>query len=658
MKHRLPLLLVAVFLIAPVFVQNSNALTVTESDSFTMQIDTSLTGSDGDYDEYTEHEWETRTYHVTSASDARVDWEMSRIYSFTSNEGGDFSEETQHTFAVDPRDGSYLDNTRDAPASYVEYYTYDNIWFQIDPNATEDSTIHILGYDYTVVGPTTVFLDLLNAVDVIEVSIDDAYKFVSDNEYDPDGFFHMWFDESYYFDPVSGYIVMYEWWAICQTSVGYFNWHEVGYVTSTSFELQQNQSATTSRIVSIFFYLFAFIAIIVGLSHLVKRSWKRQVDHALDIISGDVHPPKAAPGDVAPTLWNPLTLDYRRLLENTPESDMVSLASGVYIIIEPDNRIAVVDTKGKQHLNNLVFTSKEESIWLLYRLALGAIARDSAEYELCVGTFPDLQGYIEPVSELVAPDPHAEEVFHGLTSDKEGEYAEVSRLMARRKVLDYSLGQAPLSPESHLKKLRQVQKYGPSSVLLVGDDDLLSISLARGGVEVTLVEIDPYTCALIQRLAQQESLPITIYQTDLRAPLPMNLPGGFDLFVADPDFTIEAFGLFLSRGLSQIQQGGIGLINFQNSRSQRFKADYMLEKLNVDVRERVKETWTYTIVRNRVAYTTYSGKYSHTNYREEVALATAPYSSVMFAIRRTPDTWIVLPAEAGLHGPEYAIYDF
>lgn len=658
LKRILTLLVLSTFLVGFVFLINVDALTINETDSFTIQIGTHLNGLTRDYEDYVEDEFETRTYSVVHVDENRAEWEMSRIYSFTSNEGGDFTDESEHSFIIDPRDGSYLDGTFDGPLGYLTYYTYDNIWFQIDPNLPEGSSVHILGYDYTVIGQTTVFIDLVNAVDVIEVSIFGVSQTVSDYEYDPDGSFEMVFSERYFFDPTTGYIIMYEWSADCYTSVGNFEWSEVGYITTTSYEIQYNQLATTGRVILYLIMSFAFIGVVVGVIRFTKRSWRNQVDHALGIISGEMKPPKAKPGEVAPSLWNPLSIDYHGLLENLPETGAVTLKSGVFIVLEPDGRIAVVDTKGKRDLGNLVYTSKEESIWLLYRLALGVFAHDSAEYELCMGTFPNLQSYIEPTAEVAASDMHALDVFETLTSKKHDDYTEVSRLMARRKILDYSLGQAPLTPESHLKKLKQILEHRPKSILLVGDDDLLSISLARRGIEVTLLEIDPYTCALIQELTEQENLQITIYQTDLRAPLPVELSGRFDLFVADPDFTIEAFALFLSRGLSQIRQGGIGLINFQNNRSQRYKADYLFERLDVDVRERFKETWTYVIVRNKVAYVTGTGKYRHTNYRTEVALATAPYSSVMFEIRRTPDTKIVLTAEMSLLGPEYAIYDF
>ncbi|MHA1216800.1 MAG: bis-aminopropyl spermidine synthase family protein [Candidatus Thorarchaeota archaeon] len=191
----------------------------------------------------------------------------------------------------------------------------------------------------------------------------------------------------------------------------------------------------------------------------------------------------------------------------------------------------------------------------------------------------------------------------------------------------------------------------------MGDDDLLSISLARRGVEVTLVEIDPYTCALVTLIARSEGLPIRVVQCDLRDPLPIDI-GVFDLFVADPDFTIEAFALFLSRGLSGIRTGGIGLINFEATRSQAYRAEYLLERLNVEVLSKPQEMWSYVVLSNVVATGGHvSAKYVSVDYSKRVCLAEAPYRSVMFVIRKNPETMVALPPDATLMAPDSVIYD-
>ena len=184
--------------------------------------------------------------------------------------------------------------------------------------------------------------------------------------------------------------------------------------------------------------------------------------------------------------------------------------------------------------------------------------------------------------------------------------------------------------------------------------------LARKGINVTLAEIDPYTCALIAGISQAEKLPVTIHQIDLRNPLPPKIVGKFDLFVADPDFTIYAFGLFLLRGLSALKPNGIGLINFENSKAQSTKARLLLQALNIDIVNEFTEPWTYVILRNidvAVGSSGY-GKYSYVDYETEIELGEASYTSVMFVVKKTDQTKQILQANQTFDDPTQSIYDY
>ena len=86
----------------------------------------------------------------------------------------------------------------------------------------------------------------------------------------------------------------------------------------------------------------------------------------------------------------------------------------------------------------------------------------------------------------------------------------------------------------------------------------------------------------------------------------------------------------------------------------------MLELLQVKVLQEVTESWTYNILQNvqvevgrrRV------GKSVHIDYRTDIQLSEARYSSLMFRIQRTKDTQIVLPAHQDFAGDRDSIYDY
>ncbi len=248
------------------------------------------------------------------------------------------------------------------------------------------------------------------------------------------------------------------------------------------------------------------------------------------------------------------------------------------------------------------------------------------------------------------------------------EFRQVSHLLARRKVFDYTLGQAPLTPASYLKKLYHVMKFHPNRVLLIGDDDLLSVSLARNGIHVCVLEVDPYTCALIQGITDNERLSIEIHQVDLKKPLPTNISRDFDLFVADPDFTPLSFTLFLSRGLSMINEGGRGIINFEGKMYQRKIVNYLLNKLSLEIEEFHKSKWTYSSIHHKSRKVLdsmshyHSGKYSHVDYSyhyvHEIVYGEAPYHSQLYVIRKTHRSILPIAAETELKVAKQNFYDY
>ena len=94
-------------------------------------------------------------------------------------------------------------------------------------------------------------------------------------------------------------------------------------------------------------------------------------------------------------------------------------------------------------------------------------------------------------------------------------------------------------------------------ILLLGDDDLLSLALALTGLprEIVVVEIDDRLCDFIRGIALAKRLPITVLQHDTRERLPSDLHAGFDTFVTDPTETIQGLLLFVEKGLSTLLPG-------------------------------------------------------------------------------------------------------
>ncbi len=634
----------------------SNAMEYSSDTLFSVDIKTKLTGNSGEYTSYTENERDIRTYKISSIKDNEISWIVNRKYTYSDSDGGSSSSSNSISFYTDTN-RNYIRNTADGD---TKYYTFDKIWFRIDvDNIAIGDTVRILGFDYQVKALTYKLVGKLTAVDVWELSLKNGQETYTVNtyDYDPDGTLDIIFSETLYFDKLSGYIVEGHWQATGQTSVGSFTWDETTTLTGANFELSKDPYALPIVYKKPLTILVLVIIAIIVIPILLKKSWKRQVEKSIQIIS-NIYSAPIPEGEVS--VWNPLNINHEELLiDYNPNMQNVYLQNGIYLMIDTLSRLTLADVNSDRFLPAHFMNFREDNLKLMFRLALGVIDYNSTEYAYLTQNYAGLGPYLFVSNGFAVPDAIALAMYQSTYGIEDPLYGEVSVLMARRKVLDYSLGQAPLSPYSHLRKFRKIMNYTPNHVLMVGDDDLISVTLARNGVNVTLLEIDPYTCALIKGIAMQENLNINVYQIDLRDALPSDLTPDFDLFVADPDFTIEAFALFLSRGLSLLKDGGIGLINFENNKAQRFKADYLLELLNIKVLERDIEPWTYVVINNVTRSTTsnYYGKYTEVDYTKDLVLTQAAYSSVMFVVQKDANAKLVLAPDAKLEGSSKAIYD-
>jgi predicted methyltransferase len=117
-----------------------------------------------------------------------------------------------------------------------------------------------------------------------------------------------------------------------------------------------------------------------------------------------------------------------------------------------------------------------------------------------------------------------------------------------------------LTADSVMRRVSWIARCGDltaKEVVLLGDDDLLSIALALTERPARLVvfEIDERLVKFLNDQAQQAHWPLRAYAHDLRQPLPEEFLGKFDVFVTDPLETVEGFLLFVERGLSALKPG-------------------------------------------------------------------------------------------------------
>jgi N4-bis(aminopropyl)spermidine synthase len=112
---------------------------------------------------------------------------------------------------------------------------------------------------------------------------------------------------------------------------------------------------------------------------------------------------------------------------------------------------------------------------------------------------------------------------------------------------------------SRVLRLHEANALAGQRILLLGDDDLISVAIAqfarhRGDPAVirrlTVVDTDADVLDWIGQQAEGTGVPVELVRHDLRQPLPDSLAASFDVVLTDPPYTIAGAELFLSRAVS------------------------------------------------------------------------------------------------------------
>ena len=133
----------------------------------------------------------------------------------------------------------------------------------------------------------------------------------------------------------------------------------------------------------------------------------------------------------------------------------------------------------------------------------------------------------------------------------------ISELFKREKATP-ELDQLPLSQESVLflaeKILERVSNFYP--FLLVGDDDLLSLTLclAEPNLRVKVIDLDKELLSFIGNFAKKFKLKIETQRVDITKKL--KISGKFSGFLANPAYTEEGVKEFLNFGISNLSKDG------------------------------------------------------------------------------------------------------
>lgn len=121
------------------------------------------------------------------------------------------------------------------------------------------------------------------------------------------------------------------------------------------------------------------------------------------------------------------------------------------------------------------------------------------------------------------------------------------------------LDQCPATVETVLRRAALLARR-PLDILLLGDDDLLGLTLSLGAARrrIAVLDVDRVLLGLIQQFAPAGAIEFS--EHDVRRGLPRHLRGHFDEVFTDPPYTLAGQLLFVHRAVAALRPGnGAGL---------------------------------------------------------------------------------------------------
>ncbi|MCD6484441.1 MAG: bis-aminopropyl spermidine synthase family protein [Candidatus Odinarchaeota archaeon] len=171
---------------------------------------------------------------------------------------------------------------------------------------------------------------------------------------------------------------------------------------------------------------------------------------------------------------------------------------------------------------------------------------------------------------------------------------EIAREIVRyRKEFSNVYGQAPMLPIANAIRVAFIEKYLPKGarILHIGDNDALSIILAKRGYLPTVIDVDKFVCWNLRALAKRFNAEVPVKLIDVREPF--SLEQEFDAFVTDPEHTVACLIVFVLRGLQFVKIGGYGFVTWENNFFQRRYFNVILKQFYLRKLKLIKKLLYY-----------------------------------------------------------------
>jgi predicted methyltransferase len=138
------------------------------------------------------------------------------------------------------------------------------------------------------------------------------------------------------------------------------------------------------------------------------------------------------------------------------------------------------------------------------------------------------------------------------------------------------------------------------SIVLIGDDDLLSVALALTKLpsRITVLDIDRRLGEFIESINRKHEFNIEFIEYNVIDPLPNGLLGSFDVFSSEPLESTSGLRAFILRGVACLKENGVGyfgLTPYEASLKKWLAIQKLLSKMNCVVTDIIQGFSAYPL---------------------------------------------------------------
>ncbi len=119
-------------------------------------------------------------------------------------------------------------------------------------------------------------------------------------------------------------------------------------------------------------------------------------------------------------------------------------------------------------------------------------------------------------------------------------------------------------------------------IIIIGDDDLLSIALALTKLpkRIVVLDIDKRLVKFLEEINKKYNFSIEIFEYNIKEPFPKKLKNKFDVFSCEPLETYSGLRLFVGRGINALRKNGVGYFGLTIQEASYPKWQYIQKFIN------------------------------------------------------------------------------